>query len=149
MTDFDSPWKEAIEFYPEDFLQLLFPQVHAAVDWNRGYEYLDKELQQIVRDSELGRRYVDKLVKVWLKDGEEKWILIHIEVQGDEEAEFSQRMFVYYIRLFDNYKMFHSICGTVRLQQMLDAGASGGAVIATWQGEVRRFMALRARYLMY
>ena len=84
-------------------MQLLFPEVHAIVDWNCGYEYLDKELQQIVRDSELGRRYVDKLVKVWLKSGDEKWILIHIEVQGDEEAEFGQRMFVYYIRLFDNY----------------------------------------------
>ena len=103
MTDFDSPWKEAIEFYPEDILQLLFPKVHAVVDWKQGYEYLDKELQQIVRDSELGRRYVDKLIKVWLKNGDEKWILIHVEVQGDEEAEFGQRMFVYYVRLFDNY----------------------------------------------
>ncbi|MFM9964729.1 MAG: cytosolic protein [Planctomycetaceae bacterium] len=103
MIDSDSPWKEAIEFYLEDFLLLLFPEVHAAVDWSCGYEFLDKELQQIVRDSELGRRYVDKLVKVWLKSGEEKWILIHIEVQGDEEAQFGHRMFVYYIRLFDNY----------------------------------------------
>ena len=55
MTDCDSPWKEAIEFYFEDFLQLLFPEGHGVVDWNSGYEYLDKELQQIVRDSELGR----------------------------------------------------------------------------------------------
>ncbi len=103
MTDFDSPWKEATEFYFEDFLSLLFAEVHAAIDWSRGYEFLDKELQQIVRDAELGRRYVDKLVKVWLKNGDEKWILIHIEIQGDEEAEFGQRMFVYYIRLFDKY----------------------------------------------
>ena len=103
MTDFDSPWKEATEFYFEDVLRLLFPEVHAAIDWSRGYEFLDKELQQIVRDAELGRRFVDKLVKVWLKNGDEKWILIHIEIQGDEEAEFGQRMFVYYIRLFDKY----------------------------------------------
>jgi uncharacterized protein YbbC (DUF1343 family) len=51
--------------------------------------------------------------------------------------------------LFDSYKMFHSIAGTARLQQMLDQGAGGAAIVAAWQGEVRRFKALRARHLMY
>ena len=56
---------------------------------------LDKELQPIVRQAEHGRRYVDKLVKVWLKDGEERWLLIHIEVQTRKEGEFPERMYVY------------------------------------------------------
>jgi uncharacterized protein YbbC (DUF1343 family) len=53
------------------------------------------------------------------------------------------------IALFETYKMFHSISGTARLQQMLDSGASGATIIASWQNEVRRFNALRGRYLMY
>jgi hypothetical protein len=63
-TDFDSPWKEALEIYFEAFLALLFPDVHRQIDWSRPYESLDKEFQQVVPDSEVTRRYVDKLMKV-------------------------------------------------------------------------------------
>ncbi len=31
-TDFDSPWKEALDFYFEAFLALLFPEVHSQID---------------------------------------------------------------------------------------------------------------------
>ena len=58
-----------------DFLALLFPVIHAEVDWSRGMEFLDKELQQVVQDAELGRRHADKLVKVWARDGGEAWLL--------------------------------------------------------------------------
>jgi hypothetical protein len=63
--DYDSPWKEALDGYFPEFLALLFPVIHAEIDWSRGFEFLDKELQQVVRDAELGRRYADKLVKVY------------------------------------------------------------------------------------
>jgi hypothetical protein len=64
---------------------------------------LDKELGQVVREAEVGRRHVDKLVKVWRKDGVEAWVLIHIEVQTQREDEFARRMYVYNYRLFDRY----------------------------------------------
>jgi hypothetical protein len=64
---------------------------------------LDKELQPIIRQAKHGRRYVDKLVKVWLKSGEEKWLLVHIEVQAWKEGDFPKRMFVYNHRIFDLY----------------------------------------------
>jgi len=102
-TDYDSPWKEALELYFPEFLALCFPEAHREIDWARGYEFLDKELQQVVRDAESGRRLADKLVKVWLTAGEETWLLVHIEVQGQAEAEFAQRMYTYHYRLFDRY----------------------------------------------
>jgi hypothetical protein len=104
--DYDSPWKEALEHYFEAFLALCFPEVHAGIDWSRGYEFLDKELQQVVRDAESGRGYVDKLVKVWRKDGTESWVLVHVEVQGQEDAGFPERMFRYNYRIFDRYGRF-------------------------------------------
>ena len=55
--DYDSPWKEALEQYFESFCEFYFPVVHEGIAWERGYEFLDKELQQVVRDAELGRRY--------------------------------------------------------------------------------------------
>lgn len=65
MTDYDSPWKEILDRYFAAFLSFFFPAIHQDIDWKRGYEFLDKELQQVARDAELGRRYADKLVKVW------------------------------------------------------------------------------------
>ncbi len=101
--DYDSPWKEALDRYFQHCLAFFFPQAYAEIDWARGYEMLDKELQPIVRQAKRGRRYVDKLVKVWLKSGEERWILIHVEVQAGKERDFPKRMYVYNHRIFDRY----------------------------------------------
>lgn len=60
---FDSPWKEALEVYLQSMLEFCFPRVAAAIDWKAGFEFLDKELQEIVRDAVLGPQRVDKLVK--------------------------------------------------------------------------------------
>src|SRR5271155_2449298 len=76
MSDFDSPWKEALDCYFPAFLDFFFSDIHGDIDWSRGYEMLDTELQQVVRTAELGRRHVDKLVKVWRRDGQEAWVLI-------------------------------------------------------------------------
>jgi hypothetical protein len=103
MSDFDSPWKEALELYFPAFVALLFPHIHGEVDWSRSYEFLDKELQQVAREGETGRRLLDKLVKIWLAGGDEAWVLIHVEVQAQPEAIFAQRMFVYNYRVFDRY----------------------------------------------
>ncbi len=103
MADYDSPWKEALDLFFEAFLKLFFPEAHADIDWDRPYESLDKELQQIAPEAEIGRRYVDKLVKVWLKSGEEQWVLIHVEVQMTDETDFPWRMYVYNCRIFVMY----------------------------------------------
>lgn len=79
----DSVWKEVLDYYFKEFL--------------------DKELEKIVRDSALGRRLADKLVRVHLLDGSETWLLIHIEVQGYFDLKFEERMYVYNYRIFDRY----------------------------------------------
>jgi hypothetical protein len=103
MADFDSPWKEVLQEYFPQFMAFFFPKAHADIDWSRPPEALDKELQQIVREAELGRRVVDHLVKVWRLNGAEEWVLIHVEIQSQQEADFGQRMYVYNYRLFDRY----------------------------------------------
>ena len=103
-TEFDTPWKDILQIYFEEFILFFFPQAHAEIDWTRQPEFLDKELQQVVRDAELGRRLVDKLVKIYLKTGSEAWVLIHVEVQSQEESDFAERMFTYHYRIYDRYK---------------------------------------------
>jgi hypothetical protein len=104
VSEFDSPWKEALEQFLPQFLEFFFLKVFQGVDWNHGYESLDKELQQIVREAELGLRLADKLFKVWRLDGEEAWVLIHPEVQNQPEEHFGERMYVYNYRIFDRFR---------------------------------------------
>lgn len=101
---YDSPWKEAIERHFADFLQFFFPAAHALVDWSKPVTFLDQELRAVVRDAELGNRYVDKLVELTRLDGQAEKVYVHLEVQGSEQAEFAERMFVYHYRLYDRYR---------------------------------------------
>ena len=102
-SDYDNPWKQILEAYLQDFFAFFFPDVLAQIDWSKPHEFLDKEFQQVVREAELGKRLVDKLVKVWQQDGEEAWVLVHVEVQSQEETGFAERMYVYNYRIYDRY----------------------------------------------
>ncbi|MDK2412150.1 transposase [Aphanizomenon sp. PH219] len=102
-ADYDGAWKEGVEKYFEAFLTFFFPQIYSEIDWTRGYEFLDQELQQLMRESEVGKQFVDKLIKVWLSDGKETWLLIHLEIQSQVDAGFPKRMFSYHYRIFDRY----------------------------------------------
>ncbi len=103
-TNYDSPWKEIIEDYFPQFLEFFFYDAYLEIDWQRPYEFLDSELQQLEPDAEIGKRLVDKVAKVWLLNGEEAWVLIHVEVQGQYDSEFPLRMYIYNYRLFDRHK---------------------------------------------
>ena len=96
--EWDSPWKEALHHFLERFLAFFFPDIHKAIDWKQGYEDLEKEFQQIIREAAAGKVLADKLFKVWLKDGQETWLLIHIEIQVRKEHAFPNRMFDYNVR---------------------------------------------------
>jgi len=102
-ADFDSPWKEILEAYFPQAIQFFFPETAALIDWERPYEFLNKEFQQISREAEQGKRYADQLVKVWQRSGQELWLLIHVEIQGQKEENFGKRMFTYNFRIFDRF----------------------------------------------
>ena len=103
MTEYDSPWKEAIDLLFEDFMHLCFPAIHEQIDWSVVPKMLDKELQQIAPESEVGLRVVDKLVEVKLHSGLVEWLLIHIEVQNQRTTDFVKRIFTCFCRIRDKY----------------------------------------------
>jgi hypothetical protein len=41
---------------------------------------------------------------VYLKNGQEQWVLIHVEVQSQEDSDFAARMYTYNYRIYDRYK---------------------------------------------
>jgi predicted transposase/invertase (TIGR01784 family) len=103
-TPLDSPWKDILEAYFPQFMAFFFTDAFGEIDWSQGFTFLDGELQQITREAETGWRYVDKLVKVYLRDGAERWVAVHIEVQSQKEADFGQRIFTYFARLQDKFQ---------------------------------------------
>ncbi len=101
--DYDGAWKEAIEGYLQPFLALCFPDAAAGIDWGTPVEFLDKELQEIVRDADLGKQRVDKLIKVRRRDGEEEWVLLHLEVQAQLDESLPLRLYQYHHRIVDRF----------------------------------------------
>jgi hypothetical protein len=56
----------------EDLLRFIFPDADKVFNMRRGFEYLDKELAEMYPEPEqkMDVRVVDKLVKVYRKDGD-------------------------------------------------------------------------------
>jgi len=103
--DYDTPWKDALTRYFPEFMAFYFPLAHAEIDWQQPHVFLDQELAQVIQDAELGKRLVDRLVQVaTLESGEQWWVYIHIEVQGQNDAHFPERLFTYNYRLYDRYR---------------------------------------------
>jgi hypothetical protein len=98
--DFDGPWKAALEELLEPCFGLLFRAAHRAIDWSVPPRFLDTELQQILPGGADSPRTVDKLVAVQQKSGDQSWVLVHIEVQSQEQREFEARMFDYHARIW-------------------------------------------------
>lgn len=102
----DILWKSILEDVFEDFLTFFYPESEEIFDFEKGFKFLDSELQQLFPPEEdnYERKYVDKLVQVYTKEGKDQWVLIHVEVQGSSQEAFEQRMFRYYYRIYDKYK---------------------------------------------
>ena len=102
-SDMDGGWKQVIEDFLEDFFLFFFPAIHSLIDFGEECQLLDKELAALVAGSATGRRHVDKLIEVHWKDGRRDLLLVHVEVQAQEDSDFAGRMFVYNSRISDRY----------------------------------------------
>ena len=103
----DEKWKNLISKYLKDFLSFFMPKLYHEVDFEKGYEFLDGELNKIKIKSKSKNRRSDRLVKVYLKDGTEQYLLVHIEIQGYYEEDFSKRMFKYFYRISDLHNTYN------------------------------------------
>ncbi len=99
----DSAWKDVLDEYLPQALEICFPDLYQLIDWDRGWAAQDKELETISKEDKIGKQFVDKLIRVFLKDGSAPWVLLHLEVEQAPTAKFPERMFVYAIRLFNKY----------------------------------------------
>lgn len=101
--DYDGLWKKIIEDLFQEFVLLFAPDLHQEIDFTKQPDFLKQELFQKFIEKTKGKLIADQIVKVFLKSGEEKWILIHVEVQGEPEIDFRKRMFQYFYRIYDRF----------------------------------------------
>ncbi len=99
----DTAWKEILDAYFKEFMDYCLPELSRLIDWQKSFVSLDNELHAIAQGVENGKRLLDKLFKVYLKNGCEQWILVHVEIQGTPDDEFDKRMFTYGYKIYDRY----------------------------------------------
>jgi len=131
---YDSPWKEGMELYFKELMQFFFPDIAREIAWDKGYQFLDKELQQVVRDAEIGRKHADKLVRVWSLQEEPFNVMIHIEVQSDKDLDFPRRMYIYNYRIFD--KSYRPVTSLAILADEVSSWRPNGYTSEQWGCEI-------------
>ena len=99
--------KSAFEEAFPDLLRFFFKDADNIFDIERGFQFMDKELNELFPELEKqgGSRFVDMLAKTYLKNGEEEWILAHLEIQDKNDKDFSKRMHHYWYRIYDRYEV--------------------------------------------
>ncbi|MFD2903734.1 Rpn family recombination-promoting nuclease/putative transposase [Sphingobacterium anhuiense] len=104
----DQLWKSILEQTFAHFLEFFFENAAGIFDLSKPFDYLDKEFESLFPPEPNGKgvRFVDKLVKVYLKDGGEQFVLCHIEVQSSRgKGDLAERMFRYYYKISDKYQV--------------------------------------------
>ncbi|WP_044736078.1 Rpn family recombination-promoting nuclease/putative transposase [Geobacillus kaustophilus] len=98
--DHDRLFKELLSTFFEEFVLLLFPRVYEHVD----FHHLSFLSEEVLTDVTAGEKHrVDLLVETKLK-GEDGLIIVHIEHQSYIQPTFSERMFIYFSRLFQKHR---------------------------------------------
>jgi len=101
--DYDGLWKKVIADLFEEFMLFFAPDLYEEIDFFRKPDYLQQELYKKIIQKKKGRNDADLIVKVFLKNGKDQWILIHIEVQEKDSSDFLERMFRYFYRIYDKF----------------------------------------------
>lgn len=98
--DHDRLFKELLQTFWGEFVELFFPQVYQAID----LKHIKFLQQEVFTDVTRGDKHrVDILVETRLK-GEPGIILVHVENQASVQTEFAERMFIYFSRLYQEHR---------------------------------------------
>ena len=105
--DHDGFWKELVDrfFYP--LLKRALPELYEDADTSQCPTFLDKEFKDILNTANpkirATPRFADFVIKVPLKDGSDKWVLLHCETQRGNTRRLAKRMNHYRCLIFGHY----------------------------------------------
>jgi hypothetical protein len=96
-VDFDTYWKEILDLI-EPATRFFLPALHQQVDWSIDYISLEQELRNLYERKKGRVKRTDKLFRFKLLNGEDHYLLFHLEIEAYPTALFPERMFEYFIR---------------------------------------------------
>jgi len=99
----DELWKGFVGKYFDRYMKSTFKKDAAKIDWSKGWELMDKEMIRIFSTAKVKLRKGDLLVKVWLKNGKETWIMVYLEFQGYVDWDMGKRADTCYYRIKEMY----------------------------------------------
>ena len=99
-TDYDNTFKKVLSDFFWDALSLFLPSLCDAADKSEPPEELDGELRKVAFDMEGGAERVDMLRKIKLKNGEDEYVICHVEIQGAGGGDLPTRMMRYWSAIF-------------------------------------------------
>lgn len=89
-------------------LQRTLPALYNDADFSVPPEFLSKELRDTIQrpttDEQNAPLFVDELIKIYLKNGQSEWILLHIEIQGSGGDNIFFRMMLYCSLIFAHHR---------------------------------------------
>jgi predicted transposase/invertase (TIGR01784 family) len=101
MTSHDRAFKQLLNTFFPDFLELFFPALAAYLDKSS----LVAQDKEIFTDLTKGETHeVDLLFKARVKDSE-SFFLVHVESEAQRKSDFPRRMFTYFARLHEKYSL--------------------------------------------
>jgi hypothetical protein len=101
--DHDQVFKQLVEAFFREFLELFCPAEAAQIDFHH-VEFLREEFFTDVRRGR--RKRLDLVVKVRLKRGGARFVLVHFEFEASrKDQNFPQRMFEYFCQLFLRHRL--------------------------------------------
>ena len=96
-VDSDQLTKRLVELFFKDFLEFFCPDLAKIIDFN-SVDFPNKELYSGMLEGE--KTISDVLAKVNLLDGQEQYILIHLEIQSSRDVDIPRRMFRYFCNIW-------------------------------------------------
>ncbi|MBL7814673.1 MAG: hypothetical protein JNL70_06675 [Saprospiraceae bacterium] len=100
----DLLWKDLFTEFNAEFIHFfLGKKLHSSIDFSVKPEFLEQELNETFAANEPQKKITDKIVRYKLKNGQYRFLIVHIEFQGKSEKNFSERMFRYFVYIYLKY----------------------------------------------
>jgi predicted transposase/invertase (TIGR01784 family) len=96
----DQAWKIVLAEYLQLALAIFNPKLHDRINWEKSYTSLNKEFEKNTKFDEVGRKIVDNLFRLHLKNNKTLLLVLHIEVQTEKDTNIGKRMFEYFMNLY-------------------------------------------------
>ncbi|MFB5760572.1 Rpn family recombination-promoting nuclease/putative transposase [Paenibacillus medicaginis] len=104
-TPHDEALKKLLQTFFKEFIELFFPELDRMLD-HRQTRFLMQELLVDIVGQEA--RELDLLLETKYTELD-AYVLVHFEPQSYREADFHERMFIYFSRLFERHRKEHKL----------------------------------------